>query len=416
MHVFKNAQEQPQEQASVNATRMAQAPPATGYQSPPILYLHRLFGNQPALRLQPANADERQAAASLSATTNPRFAPDLDRIPMYSTTPVSLQAKRTVNTSRDSYERDAVFSSGQYLSQANRSAHELAPLSEKRIARKFLSNQDFSIHGRTPPPGDAIHDPLLDRYSRETGLPRNTVTQHDRGYEAWLLGKPIATPPINIALDMKVPAIPPPDYSQDETQLGAWERANFLFTAQTLFVCDHVINNGIESSFVTDIGLRMTQPTFQYFIARQLYENMNDRGKPAGERVTWRRLHDRIRQHAQEHFTRYRQVTDTMRQMISQRFAALPTRNSPIRIPQQELETYTRNLLLYLVARLRFELWQTTCDWERTDYPNLPRGIPNVQGRFVPACDPRPSVPPEPIMPVVVTPATSPPATSRRRP
>jgi hypothetical protein len=271
-----------------------------------------------------------------------------------------------------------------------------------------LPIQDFFVQGRIGPPGDAVHGPLLDRYSHDTGLPRDTVTQHDPGYEAWLLGRPIAPPPINITLDMPVPgADPVPDYSQDENQLGAWEIANFPFSAQQFFNCDHVINNGIESSFVTDIGIRFTRSTFQYFIARHIYENMNDRARDIGERITWRRIHGRILRHAHEHFVRYRQVVASMRQTIMQRFAALPDRNSPIRIPQQELEAYISNLLPYLVARLHFELWQTTCNWEHADYPTLLSGI-SVSGTFVTACDQqRPIVPPEPIMPMVVTPGAS---------
>lgn len=260
---------------------------------------------------------------------------------------------------------------------------------------------------------DPIHDPLLDQYSRDTGLPRDTVTQHDPGYEAWILGNQAPQPPITITLDLPVPAIPAPNYSQDEQQLGAWERANFVFTARQLFSCDHTTSNGSEESFVTDIGIELTQGRFEYFIARHIHEHAQDRGLPPDVRNTWSRIHLRIRQHAGEHFVRYRQVIDSTRQALMQRFVALPTRNRPLRIPQVELETYVSALLAHLVGRLRFELWQTTCDWEHADYPNLLRGIPNVGGRIVPACDPRPAVPPEPIMPIVVTPG-SPPRTSPR--
>jgi hypothetical protein len=85
---------------------------------------------------------------------------------------------------------------------------------------------------------------------------------------------------------------------------------------------------------------------------------------------------------------RYRQVVGSTRQTIMQRFAALPDRNLPIRIPQQELGAFIGDLLPYLVARMHFDLWQTTSNWEHADYPTLLSGIPNVYGRFVPACDP----------------------------
>lgn len=258
-----------------------------------------------------------------------------------------------------------------------------------------------NVHGLIPPLRDEIHEPLIEQYSQETGVPREEVTQHDRDYRAWILSK------INITLDMPVPNVnPPPDYSRDENQLGAWERANFHLNARQLFICDRVVNNNIESSFVTDVEISFTQSAFEYFIARHIDENMNDYSLSPGDRRTWRRIDGRIRIHAQEHFRRYREVVASMRQTIRRRLAALPTRNNPIQIPQRDLEAYVGDLLQHLVARLHFELWQTTCDWENTDYPKLLQGIPNVQGRFVPACDPAPVVPPEPIM-LVVTPGTS---------
>jgi hypothetical protein len=285
-------------------------------------------------------------------------------------------------------------------------------------ARGFSSKQDFMVQGRVPPLDnpDPIHGPLLDQYSRDTGLPRDRVTQHDPGYEAWITNRPATPPAVAITLEMDVPGVDPaPSYSRDDTQLGAWEKANILFTAQSFSVCDHTISNGAESSFVTDIGIRLNPLTLQYFIARHIFENMNDRTLDTGTRITWRQIHGRILRHAHEHFVRYRQVVDAMRQTISQRFAAMPTRNNPIQIPQADLEAYANGLLAYLVARLHHELWRTTCDWERADYPTLLRGIPNVGGRFVAACDPEPAVPPEPIMPVVVTPRSSGSTPSRRR-
>lgn len=338
-----------------------------------------------------------------------RFGHDFSRVLVHNDTGAAKSAE-TARALSFTKGRAVVSSSGESSTQTDRGlqlpAHDLTPPSGKRIRTWFSPVQDLLVQGRIAPPGDAIHGPLLDRYSQETGLPRDAVTQHDPGYEAWLLDRPLVPPPINITLDMPVPATPAPDYSRDETQLGAWERANFLISPRSSFSCGHVISNGVESSFVTDIGIQFAQSTFEYFIARHIYENMNDRGKPVGERVTWSRIHSRVRQHAREHFTRYRQVVSAMQQTIMQRFVALPSRNSPIRIPQRDLEAYLGALLVHLTARLHFELWQTTCNWEHEDYPNLLRGIPSVSGSFVPACDPRPSVPPEPIMPVVVTPGT----------
>ena len=273
----------------------------------------------------------------------------------------------------------------------------------------------FTVGGRIPPPGDRIHGPVLDEYSRETGAPRDDVTQHDPGYEAWLLGRPVVPPAINITVNLPVPRIPPPDYSRDQARLGAWERANFVFQLRSSFACDHRMAGTVEESFVTDVGVEIVQGAFELFIASHIHDNMTDMGREIGERNTWSRIHSRIRVHASEHFVRYRQTVAAMEQTITARLAALPTRNSPIRIPQADLEAYVGGLLQHLVGRLRHALWRTTCDWEHADYPTLLRGIPSVGGRFVPNCDPEPVVPPEPPLPIVVTPGAPPRAPGRSR-
>jgi hypothetical protein len=282
-----------------------------------------------------------------------------------------------------------------------------SPSSRKIFAGAADAGLPSVVRGRIPPPTDPIHGPLLDQYSGETGLPRDRVTQHDRGYEAWLAGQ---RPELNVTLEMNLPAVPAPDLSRDETQLRAWEEANFIVVPRPFFVCDHVVNGGVEESFVTDVGVHFTQATFEFFIARHLNENRHDASLPRDVRLTWMRIFERVRQHALEHFARYRRVVEATRTALEQRFAALPTRSRRVRLTQRELESYMLDLLTHLSARLQFDLWQTTCDWEREDYPRLLRGISGVSGTFRPACAPRPTVPPEPIM---VT--ASPPARPRGR-
>ena len=260
----------------------------------------------------------------------------------------------------------------------------------------------IAVHGLIPPVEDPTHESSLEQFSQETGVPREQVSQHDPVFQKWLCSKS----PINITLDLPVPADPAPDYSRDQSQLGAWERADFRFTAGQWKVCVPVVKNNIESSFVTDIGIRLAQPTFEYFISSHIYDNMNDQVQTTAVRIAWKRVNGRIQAHAQEHFNRYRQVVASMQQTIMKRFAALPTCNNPIQIPQQELEAYVDKLLDYLVALLQFELWKTTCDWEKKDYPNLLKGT-GVSGNLVPACYPQPTVPPNPTMPVVVKPGAS---------
>ena len=230
------------------------------------------------------------------------------------------------------------------------------------------------VCGKVPRLRDPIHDPLLDQYSQETGLPRETVTQHDPGYEAWLLGGST-----KIAVDMQVPARnPTPDYSRDESALKAWERANLRFSTRAYGTCSHLTRNGAEWSFVTEVHFEMLRPEFEYFIAREISENMNDRTKPTEERIAWRQIHSRILVHAAQHFVRFRQIVESMKQTVLSRLSALPNQHHPVQLPEQVLQGYIDDLLAYLSAKLHYELWKTTCDWEKNDYPTLLKGIPNA--------------------------------------
>jgi hypothetical protein len=287
-------------------------------------------------------------------------------------------------------------------------APRFAPVAQPRRDDAPRGHHHFgrlAVFGLVPQPGsDRIHEPLLDQFSQQMGVPRERASAHGGDYESWLLGRPIMPRAIHLTLDMQLPGIPPPDYSQDQQQLGAWEQANLVFSTRQTSLCDHVTNGGVESSFVTDVGFELTQAHFEYFIARHVRENMTDQGSDVSLRLAWRQIHNRITTHAREHFTRYRRVVQSMETVIRQRLASLPTRLNPIRIPQADLETYVAQLQAHLLGRLRFELWQTTCDWENQDYPHLLDGIPGVRGRFVPNCQARPVVPPEPVLPLVVTP------------
>jgi hypothetical protein len=207
-----------------------------------------------------------------------------------------------------------------------------------------------------------------------------------------------------ITLDLPVPATDPaPDYSKDEQQLRAWERAIFLNRVWAFAICDRAILNGIESSFVKEIQFTFKQSEFQYFIARHIFENKEDKTKKTAERVIWRKVDIAIMKHAAEHFNRYRQVVDAMKPELMKIFQGLPNPTNMIQLPQQQLETYVNSLLDYLTARLGHELWKKTCEWEHQDYPTLLKdtGI-KLSAPLKPACDPEPRVPSMPTLPIIV--------------
>lgn len=163
------------------------------------------------------------------------------------------------------------------------------------------------------------------------------------------------------------------------------------------------MNSGVESSFITDINFTFTRSVFELFIARDISENSVDQTKTLQERNLWKQVNLRIVKHASEHFNRYRQVVASMQQEITQIFQVLPNGIQMVKLPQRQLETYVYSLLAYLTARLAYELWQTTCQWEHKDYPTLLKELP-IFATLRPACGPAPVVPQKPIMPLIVTP------------
>jgi hypothetical protein len=209
---------------------------------------------------------------------------------------------------------------------------------------------------------------------------------------------------LKITLDMPVPATDPaPDYSKDEQHLRAWERADFSPHVRAFAICDRVMIKGIESSFVKEIQFTFIQSNFQYFVAKHIYENKEDQTKTTGERVIWRKVNAAIMNHAREHFNRYRQVVAAMKQEFTQIFQGLPGPTNMIQLPQQQLETYVNSLLDYLAASLDHELWKKTCEWEHKDYPTLLKGTGiQLSAPLKPACDPEPSVPKKPTLPIIV--------------
>jgi hypothetical protein len=210
-----------------------------------------------------------------------------------------------------------------------------------------------------------------------------------------------------LGTDFSVSLIPPetnpePDHSQTEEELGAWERARFLFTPEVSFESEAAgSSDGRPRSFAASFSYRLLNPRFQLFIARHLWENRRDRARSDGH--VWITIYSRVYRHAIEHFTRFRSAMAEAQAAIQSDIRTLPRRTDPLAVSRGELETYLDSLARYMTARLRYRLWDTTCSWEREDYPRLLRGIPSVSGRLVPACDPAPAVPPVPLPPAPIT-------------
>lgn len=86
---------------------------------------------------------------------------------------------------------DIYFNSGKFSPESSAGkkllAHELTHVvQQKSNTAKSTSIQRVPFERRDP-----IHDSILDDFSRETGLPRDQVTQHSAAYAEWLRNRPV---------------------------------------------------------------------------------------------------------------------------------------------------------------------------------------------------------------------------------
>ena len=113
MRTHAQKQNKPQQQSSHNIRRSSAKPLAASPIAHPILHLQRTIGNQAIQRLFRANAECLEVGSDTSAIT--RFAHDFSRTPVSPEASVKLQAKLTINTPGDIYEREADHISEQVM-------------------------------------------------------------------------------------------------------------------------------------------------------------------------------------------------------------------------------------------------------------------------------------------------------------
>ena len=111
----------------------------------------------------------------------PRFGYDLSSVRIHTDSSAGRSASR-IDARAYTIGNDIVFGEGEYdpETESGKSllAHELAHTTQQSNA---IRRQSISGAGT-----DRIHGDILDQYARETGQSRDTVSQHDPGYAAWL--------------------------------------------------------------------------------------------------------------------------------------------------------------------------------------------------------------------------------------
>jgi hypothetical protein len=136
----------------------------------------------------PASVDSvlHSPGAPLSASTRaffePRFGKDLSHVRVHANEMASRSA-RELNALAYTVGSNVIFGAGRYepgTSQGQRLlAHELTHVFQQVGQGNAILRMPI---GRRDP----IHDPILDEFSKETGVPRDQASQHSQEYEDWL--------------------------------------------------------------------------------------------------------------------------------------------------------------------------------------------------------------------------------------
>jgi hypothetical protein len=132
------------------------------------------------------SSDGRPLDRETRSFFEPRIGHDLTSVRIH-TGDAAAESARAVNARAYTLGSDIVFGSGEYSPETESGKHLLA----HELVHTTQQDNQSSVIRRTPIFGtgtDRIHGDLLDQYARETGQARDTVTQHDPGYEAWILG------------------------------------------------------------------------------------------------------------------------------------------------------------------------------------------------------------------------------------
>ena len=215
-------------------------------------------------------------------------------------------------------------------------------------------------------------------------------------------------------IDLALPSTDPkPDYSRTEAELGVWEAATINGRLPFKFATEEtVMPDRKPGSYLSMLSLQFDGPRLAVYIAKHLYENASDSAKSREDRNAWRQILQLVQQHAYVHLRLFRAAAASMQNTLQElfnRFLPLPTVGRPMAVPKKHLDAYVQSLGQFITAMVQLELWEKTCEWEKTDYPELSRKISRAGVLFLPQglkvkCAARPDVPDLPVPPAPIRP------------
>jgi len=162
-------------------------------------------GNEEKLQLKEKNNEGKTADEELESYINnlgnngqpmvnevrnfyePRFGYDFSNVRIHADQ-VAARSAQSINALAYTSGNNIVFNSGQFSPSTDTGkrllGHELTHVVQQNNSSALNASGPVQ---REIDRRDPIHDPLLDRFSEETGEPREGVSQHSPAYEAWLL-------------------------------------------------------------------------------------------------------------------------------------------------------------------------------------------------------------------------------------
>jgi hypothetical protein len=119
----------------------------------------------------------------------PKFGYDFSRVQVH-TDAQANESAQSLGALAYTHGSNIVFSNNQYQPDSDQGkklmAHELTHVVQQQNSPRLHKS---GLLQRQPDRSDPIHDPILDQFSAETGIPREEASQHSPEYERWLGGR-----------------------------------------------------------------------------------------------------------------------------------------------------------------------------------------------------------------------------------
>ena len=206
-----------------------------------------------------------------------RFGYDFNNVKIHNNA-LATKSAQSINALAYTSGRNIVFNEGQYSPGTNKGkkllAHELT-----HVVQQGSGSVNRKEVQREPLTGDPIHDPLLDQFSAETGVPRDQASQHSSAYAQWLASHFIA-PQLDTSCDTKRQLVK--DIVNESLrwiddiydQLIGFEADEIFTTPGTVPSADHVrVGAALQQTFHTNDWLYVQVIASRFYhIGRMLKE------------------------------------------------------------------------------------------------------------------------------------------------